>query len=116
MNDNQPFMQRLRRLIGRDCRFYGRSCRIVDILIDDGRFVLETRDSTPPIQTDQYGQATCRANDHIDVSLFDQAGDMSEDLMHLLDGLAPDIRSEIRAEANPKASPARNGANLSGLP
>ncbi len=88
-DDTEAFAERLRRLIGRDCQFYGRPCRIVDVLAEDGRMVLEARETTPPIQTDQYGQATYRANDHIEVAFFDSAGEFSEELTHLLDGLGP---------------------------
>ena len=96
MNDSAPFINRLHQIIGRDCRFYGRSCRIVEILVDEGRLVLETHESTPPIQADQYGQAAYRANDHIEVALFDQSGELSEDLMHLLDELAREPSEQPR--------------------
>jgi hypothetical protein len=100
MNDSQSFMERLRRIIGRECRFYGRSCRVVEILIDEGLLVLESREPTPPIQADQYGQAAYRANDHIEVTLFDQAGDLSEDLMQLLDGLSAEASSKTGRETD----------------
>ena len=88
MNDSDDaFLERMRALIGRDCLYYGRGCRIVDILTVDGHLVLETRDGPPPIQTDQYGQAAFRANEHIEVPLFGADEDLSVDLLHLLDGL-----------------------------
>lgn len=82
------FTDRLRQLIGRQCWFYGRPCRIVEVLASERRLVLEARDALPPIQTDQYGQPTWRTYEHIEVPL-DGAGDdgLSEDLLHLLDGL-----------------------------
>jgi hypothetical protein len=87
MNDPDPFIERLRQFIGRDCRFYGRDCRVVEVLNADARLVLETRDGTPPIQIDQYGQAAYRSNEHIEVALFNAAGDLSEELLHVLDGV-----------------------------
>lgn len=89
MNDADPFIDRLHQLIGRNCRFYGRECRVVEILTDEARLVLETHEATPPIQADQYGQAVYRANEHIEVALFDAAGELSEELLHVLDGVKP---------------------------
>jgi len=86
-NDASAFTERLRGLIGRDCLYYGRQCRIVELLATEARLVLEAREAVPPIQADQYGQAAHRANEHIELALFDAAGDFSEELMHLLDGI-----------------------------
>lgn len=87
MNDAEAFTERLRSLIERDCRFYGRDCRIVELLAGEAQIVLEIREATPPIQPDQYGQAVSRSYEHVEVSLFDDTGELSEDLMHLLDGV-----------------------------
>jgi len=84
---NDSFTERLRSLIGRDCRFYGRPCRIVEVLEDQGRIILEAREPLPPIQIDQYGQAAYRANEHIDIGLYGDDGALSDDLLHLLEGL-----------------------------
>jgi hypothetical protein len=86
-NESEPFMQRLRQLIGRECRFYGRPCRVVEILFAERRVVLEARDRLPPILPDQYGQATFRGHEHIEVPMFSGNETFSEDLLHLLDGL-----------------------------
>jgi hypothetical protein len=91
MTDAEPFIERLHQLIGRDCHFYGHRYRIVEILDNDARVVLESRDTTPPIQVDQYGQATYRGSEHIEVEMFDQGGELSEDLLHLLDGVRADV-------------------------
>ncbi|MBK5939994.1 hypothetical protein [Halochromatium roseum] len=88
---NDAFNQRLRSLIGRNCCYFGRDCRIVEILSDSdneqGHLVLEAFDAVPPIQTDQFGQAVFRANEHIEVPIQGSQGEFSEELMHLLDGL-----------------------------
>ncbi len=88
---DDAFTQRLRSLIGRDCCYYGRDCRIIEILVDNnqdqGHLVLEAFDAVPPIQTDQFGQAVFRANEHIEVPIQGPQGEFSEELMHLLDGL-----------------------------
>ncbi len=79
---------RMRRLIGRDCRWLGQACRVVEVLPREARLVLELREETPPVQIDQYGQATYRANDILELPLFDAHGDFSEELMLLLDELS----------------------------
>ncbi len=85
------FTHRLRALIGRHCCYFGRDCRIVEILAeadsDQGHLVLEAFDQLPPIQTDQFGQAVFRANEHIEVPIHGAQGDFSDELMHLLDSL-----------------------------
>jgi hypothetical protein len=88
-----PFIARLRTLIGRDCRYFGRNCRIIEILPGTGsgpdHLVLEAFEALPPIQTDQFGQAVFRANEHLEVPIQGQDGDFSEELMHLLESLEP---------------------------
>jgi hypothetical protein len=86
-------IQRLRGLIGRDCRWLGRHCRIVEMLSDEARLVLELQEETPPVQIDQYGQAAYRANEIVELPLFDADGGFSEDLMLLLDQLTDDAQA-----------------------
>jgi hypothetical protein len=88
---DDPFIERLRALIGRECCYFGRDCRIVEVLPETdsapGQLVLEAFDAVPPIQTDQFGQAVSRANEHIEVPIQAQDGDFTEEMMHLLDSL-----------------------------
>jgi hypothetical protein len=90
MSDD-PFIQRLRSLIGRNCRYLGRDCRIVEVLSEahgsPGEVVLEAIDGIPPIQTDQFGQAVFRSNEHIEIPIQGPEGDFSEELMLLLETL-----------------------------
>ena len=82
--DDRGLMQRLRKLIGRDCEFLGKRCRLVEILADDGILVLETHERLPPIQTDQYGHAAYRANDMTQVPIFGRDGtSFSDEIMDL---------------------------------
>jgi hypothetical protein len=83
--DEAEFLRRLRGLIGRECTHMGRSCRLVEILADEGALVMETRERTPPIQMDQYGQPTCRGNEIVQIPIFGRNTDeLSEDLMDIL--------------------------------
>jgi hypothetical protein len=92
-------IRRLHRLIGRDCRWLGRSCRIVDVLPQEARLVLELHEEMPPVQLDQYGQAAYRANEILELPLFDADGGFSEDLMLLLDGLTDEPRTTAGSRA-----------------
>ena len=90
-SNDSSFMQRLRRLIGRDCRYLGRRCRLVEILPDEGILVLEVREGIPPIQLDQYGQAAYRANEVTQIPIFGaDPEDLSDDLLELLAHLDPE--------------------------
>jgi hypothetical protein len=82
--DGAGFLQRLRKLIGRDCEHLGRRCRLVEILADEGVLVLETRERIPPIQADQYGQAAYRANDLLQIPIFGRdRSSFSDEIMDL---------------------------------
>ncbi len=98
--NNQTYSQRLRTLIGRNCQYFGRDCRIVEILpetdTDHGQLVLEVFDALPPIQTDQFGQAVFRGNEHIEVPIQGTQGEFSDELMHLLDGLGAPATGAVR--------------------
>lgn len=80
--------ERLRALIGQPCTFYDRPCRVVEVLPDGDCVVLAASDALPPVQVDQYGQATHRAAELIEVPLHGDDGRPSEDLLHLLEGVA----------------------------
>ena len=80
------FLQRLRKLIGRDCEHLGKRCKLIEILTDEGTLVLEARDGIPPIQTDQYGHAAYRANEVVQIPIF--AADREQPSDELMDLLA----------------------------
>jgi hypothetical protein len=69
--DDAGFLLRLRSLIGRECEHLGKRCRLIEIMADEGTLILEAREHLPPIQTDQYGQASYRANDLMQVPIYD---------------------------------------------
>jgi len=78
------FLDRLRGLIGRDCEYLGRHCRLVEVLPGDGILVLEQHGGVPPIQSDQYGHASHRGNEIIQVPIFGADRDhFSDELMDL---------------------------------
>jgi hypothetical protein len=82
------FLQRLRALIGREGEYLGRRCRLIEVLADEGALVLETREHLPPIQVDQYGQASYRANDLMQVPLYGASRDhFSDELLDLFASL-----------------------------
>lgn len=82
--DDSIFFDRLRRLIGRECEHLGKRCRLIEVLADEAALVLEVRERLPPIQTDQYGQAAWRAPEVIQVPVFADAEELSDDLKDIL--------------------------------
>lgn len=90
MNDDNDLglLSRLRKLIGKECLFFGKRCRLVEVLADQGVLVLEAREGLPPVQMDQYGQAAYRGNDTMQVPVFaaDQSS-FSEEIMDLFASL-----------------------------
>ena len=84
MMEDKGFLDRLRGLIGRDCEYLGGRCRLLEVLADEGTIVLERRDRLPPIQTDQYGQASHRAQDIVQIPIFGADRDhFSDELLDL---------------------------------
>lgn len=83
--EDAGFLQRLRKLIGRDCGYLGKRCRLIEILADEGTLVLETREAIPPIQIDQYGQAAYRGNEVVQIPLYgENPEELSDELIELL--------------------------------
>lgn len=84
MSSSNPSLNRFRDHLGRQCRLFGRSWRLVDLLAAEGRLVLESREAEPPIQPDQYGNATHRAPEHLELPLLSADGDLTEEARALL--------------------------------
>jgi len=82
---DDAFLDRLRGLIGRDCEYLGGRCRLIDVLADEGTLVLERRGGLPAIQTDQYGHASHRGSEVLQIPIFGKDRDhFSDELMDLL--------------------------------
>ncbi|MCG6861901.1 MAG: hypothetical protein LJE70_11565 [Chromatiaceae bacterium] len=102
-NDDEPaddrvdrlLLQRLRKLIGRNCDYVGKKCLVVDVLSDEHALILEAREHLPPIQSDQYGRAAHRSNEMLQIPIFDDdRTKFSEELMDLFASL------HVQAERN----------------
>lgn len=87
MQTPNELLTRLRTHLGRRCQHAGRHWRLVEVLAADGRLVLESQDPEPPIQADQYGNAAFRAPEHLELALFTEGGEPTEDLTRLLQAL-----------------------------
>lgn len=87
MQTTDEFLTRLRTHLGRRCQHAGRHWRLVEVLVADGRLVLESQDPEPPIQADQYGNAAFRAPEHLELALFTEGGEPTKDLTRLLQAL-----------------------------
>ncbi len=84
MQANEELMTRLRTHLGRRLQLAGRPWRLVEVLAQDGRLVLESQEPEPPIQPDQYGNAVYRSPEHLEVALLTARGEPSPNLLHLL--------------------------------
>jgi hypothetical protein len=81
---DRGYLVRLRKLIGRDCRYLGKHCLVVDLLTDERLLILEIQERLPPIRTDQYGQATYRSNELLQIPIFGNDDTcFSEEIMDL---------------------------------
>jgi hypothetical protein len=88
---DQEVLRRLRNLIGRNCAYLGRRCLIIDVVSEEGALILETREGPPPIQVDQYGQPTNRANELLQVPIYGSGESWySEEILDLFASLDED--------------------------
>jgi hypothetical protein len=87
MPASENLMTDLRGHVGRRVILAGRPWRIVDVLVADGRLVLESQDAEPPIQPDQYGNAAGRGQEHLELALLTTEGEPTEDATRLLAAL-----------------------------
>jgi hypothetical protein len=96
----------LRTLIGRRCVHQGAVWRLIDVLPDEGLLILEDQDPRPPIQVDQYGRASHRANAIREIPIRgDHPSGLSDTLVELLDGLDQAVARSGDVRETP--SPAR---------
>ncbi len=75
MNE-ETLIARLRALLGSRCRHRGGNCRLVDLLPAEGILVLECEDREPLILADQYGRPSYRANELLQIAIFDGSRDL----------------------------------------
>lgn len=87
MSSSNHSLNRFRDHLGRQCWMLGRSWRVAELLPAEGRLVLESQDAEPPIQADQYGNATSRAPEHLELALLSADGDLTEEARALLGSL-----------------------------
>ena len=81
-------LQRLRTLLGHRCELDGQVWRLIDIVPGEGLVVLESDLARPPIQMDQYGRASHRANAILQVRILDPVeGALTREMRDLLECL-----------------------------
>ncbi|WP_296809774.1 hypothetical protein [Thiocapsa sp.] len=87
-------LQRLRTLLGHRCEYDGQVWRLIDILPGEGLAVLESDLARPPIQMDQYGRASHRANAILQVRILDPVeGALTLEMQDLMDCLESTLRA-----------------------
>ena len=83
--DHATILRRMQSLIGKRFRYHGQTWALVDVLDEEGGVVLRNLDGGRPIQADQFGRASRRADETWLVPVFSADGDvLSEDLTELL--------------------------------
>ena len=98
---DREFLTRLRKLIGRKCIYLGKDCLLIDLLTEEGVLILEIQERLRPIQTNQYGQATCRASELLQVPIFgnDEAS-FSDEILDLLASLSNSEKNRKRSRTS----------------
>ncbi|GEM_PF-901656 len=87
----EEFQRRLRGLVGRRCRYLGRRWRVVEVLMGEGKLILEEEGGEPPIQSDQYRRPLRRLAETIEISLGEPGSeDLSGDCLDILESIASD--------------------------
>jgi len=84
VNDNQ-IIQRFRKMIGAEFYWEGCRCVLVDVLVEEAELILECAGSETAIQPDQYGRPSRRSQAVRQVSIFDDQGGYSPEVMELLE-------------------------------
>jgi hypothetical protein len=81
---DEEILSRLRPMIGRHFLHNGQRCTLVELLIEQAAAVLESREPTSPVQTDQYGQPSRRSRETWTIPVFDETGAaLSDELLEL---------------------------------
>jgi hypothetical protein len=87
-------LQRLRALLGQRCEHDGQVWRLIDVLPGEGLMVLESDLARPPIQMDQYGRASHRANAIRQIRILDPVeGGLTLEMKDLLACLQSTLRA-----------------------
>ncbi|HSO83555.1 hypothetical protein [Thiocapsa sp.] len=87
-------LQQVRSLLGHRCEHDGQVWRLIDILPGEGLVVLESDLASPPIQMDQYGRASHRANAILQVRILDPVeGEITLEMQELLECLQSTLRA-----------------------
>jgi hypothetical protein len=79
MSDRAEILDRIRTLLDSPVSYRGEACRLAEVLEDPARIILTPVDPTRIIMTDSYGHPTGRGHEFIELRVFDDVGDLSED-------------------------------------
>ena len=84
MTEAAPILAKLRRLEGEIVRYHGLQFRLTEVLDDPPEVVLEPLDRGGSIVTDSYGHPSHHGTEFTELRIFDDAGDVSAEVAHLL--------------------------------
>ena len=85
----ERFPLRLRSLVGRRCRYLGRSWRVAEVLVNESKLILEEEGGDPPIQQDQYQRPLRRAAQTLEIALGNaSAQEIPGECLDILEAIA----------------------------
>jgi hypothetical protein len=83
--DDEAFFTRMRKLIGGRCLYLNQRCTLLEVMAEEAILILRCEDGLPPVQSDQFGHASRRVSETLQVNILDEDGDnLSADAMDLL--------------------------------
>lgn len=96
MADIQETLDRIRQLLGRTVAYGGGRYRLAEVLEDTRTLILAPTGPNDGIVADSYGHPAGRGPEFIELEIFDEAGNLSDEILSIT---LEDSPAEARARA-----------------
>ena len=83
MPDIQETLDRIRQLMGRTVGYAGGRYRLAEVLEDTRTLILAPTGPTEGIVADSYGHPAGRGPEFVELAVFDEAGNLSEEILSI---------------------------------
>ena len=83
MPDIQETLDRIRQLLGRTVGYCGDRYRIAEVLEDTRTLILAPTGPNEGIVADSYGHPAGRGPEFVELAVFDEAGNLSEEILSI---------------------------------